>query len=223
MVTNDSHRVLYAHLAPGTIPAQLFDVYLPIMSLTHVLGIDADSIPSQVPYLSAPTNANVSRVADSDRPKVGLVWKGSPTHKRERHRACGLDAMLELAQADCDFYSLQTPLSEDEQTKLRAAGVTLLEATEPHLTNFGKTAALIEQLDLVVSIDTSVAHLAGALGKPVWILLDHAPDWRWLTAGETSAWYPSARLIRKPREQSWAEFVSGSVRPLLAELAFDPA
>lgn len=204
VVAAENLRRLFEHvegvaevLPAGTIPANAFDVYAPIMSLTKVLGVTAQTIPDTVPYLIPPPGLkDIPQVPDNGRPKVGIVWKGSATHKRDRHRSMSLGAMEPLLAAPCDFYSLQTPLTEEEQAQLATLGVVPLEPALPHQTHFGRTAALIEQLDLVIGVDTSVVHLAGALAKPVWIVLDESPDWRWRNEGSVSAWYPSARLYR---------------------------
>lgn len=204
VVAAENLRRLFEHvegvaevLPAGTLPADTFDVYSPIMSLTKVLGVTADNIPNSVPYVSTPPGLkDIAKVPDNGRPRIGLVWKGSATHKRDKHRSISLGDLKPLLSAPADFYALQTPLSDEEQTELKSLGITPLEPAQPHQTHFGRTAALMEQLDLVIGVDTSVVHLAGAMAKPVWIILDSSPDWRWLQDGSDTAWYPSARLYR---------------------------
>ena len=130
--------------------------------------------------------------------KVGIVWAGRPEHKRDRHRSLTLAELAPLASIpNIAFYALQKGAAVS-QADDAPAGMRL-EILSPLLGDFADTAAAIMALDLVITVDTSVAHLAGALGKPVWLLLPYAPDWRWLQARSDSPWYPSARLFRQDR------------------------
>jgi glycosyl transferase family 9 (putative heptosyltransferase) len=135
------------------------------------------------------------------RPRIGLAWAGNAKHVRDGERSMRLQDLAPLFQIDATFVSLQKEVRAADAQTLTGSG--LMEVGE-RLKNFSDTAALISQLDLVISVDTSVAHLAGALGKPVWILLTHAPDWRWLLKRDTSPWYPSARLFRQNETREWA-------------------
>ena len=129
--------------------------------------------------------------------KVGIDWAGNPTFRHDRARSIGLARMLPLlAQSGVQFFSLQKDLREGDAEILRSRP-GLDERSAPRLESFADTAAIISQLDLVISSDTSVVHLAGALGKPVWILLQRVPDWRWLLDRDDSPWYPTARLFRQ--------------------------
>jgi Glycosyltransferase family 9 (heptosyltransferase) len=148
-----------------------------------------------MPYLGVPPYLSVPRLDSDEALKVGVAWAGHPTHQNDHHRSCPREHLKPLfALPGVRYYCLQTPLSGEEADWLETHGVVNLE---PELTAYARTAALIIQLDLVVSVDTSVAHLAGALGKPVWILLGQHSDWRWLIDREDSPWYPTARLFRQ--------------------------
>lgn len=190
---------------PGKLPADSFDIYSPLLSLPRVLGITLDNLPATVPYVQVPKRVLVPEL-DAGEFKVGLVWAGSATQKDNHRRSCPLDHYLTLVGLPgVRFYSLQTPLGGGQADTLAAHGIVDLEA---ELTDYARTAALVEQLDLVISVCTSVAHLTGALGKPVWVLLAHYADWRWGRDGDTSAWYPSARLFRQRTPGDWAELLA---------------
>ena len=184
-------------------PLPPFDCHLPLLSLPHRLGLTLSSIPSTTPYLRAPLGRSLPLPAlpQADaRPRVGLVWQGNPDHKNDAQRSLPAAALEELlSNREVVFYSLQVGVSlsatAQSQGMLNVSGL---------IHDFADTALLINQLDLVISVDTSVAHLAGALGRPVWILLPYAPDWRWLRQRNDSPWYPTARLFRQPARGDWA-------------------
>ena len=189
---------------PGSLPPDLFDVYCPLMSLTRHLDITLENLPAPERYLNIPAQVVVSQLQGEK--KIGLSWAGSATHKDNASRSLELEKLLQAIDGiDASFYSLQMPLSAEERDLLKAHGIHDLE---PELPGYARTAALVDQLDLVITVDTAIAHVAGALGKPVWIMLSHNPDWRWHTAGETSAWYPTARLFRQPQASDWATVLS---------------
>ncbi|MGL5058469.1 MAG: tetratricopeptide repeat protein [Microcoleus sp.] len=177
-----------------------FQVQAPLMSLPHILGTNLDNIPANVPYLTAPANWQFSLETDGNF-KIGIVWAGSVEHLKDFQRSCYLGYFMKLLDvAGVTFYSLQKQVSADDRTLLNQLPVTDLS---DNLGDFADTAAVISQLDLVICVDTAVAHLAGALGKPVWILLSFMPDWRWMLSGETSPWYPTARLFRQETIGDW--------------------
>jgi tetratricopeptide (TPR) repeat protein len=181
-----------------------FDWQCPLMSLPLAFQTTLDSIPNSVPYVHArPEEAAAwaSRLSQ-EKLRVGVVWSGNRKHSRERSRSVPLPLLAELTSvAGTSFYSLQMGDAAMSLQKLPAGhGIADLEAEQ---TDMAVTAAIIANLDLVITIDTSVAHLAGAMGKPVWILLHHSPDWRWLMERRDSPWYPSARLFRKGYGESW--------------------
>jgi hypothetical protein len=210
----------------GTITVAEFDTYLPLLSLPRVFGTTLETIPAEVPYLDAqticrrkglgtsaspslslPPSLSSSSPSHSLRPKVGLVWAGSPTYKNDRHRSCPLHEWTPVLRVPVrEFYSLQKGPQREELAQLPAE--LRVQDLDPHLQDYGDTAVIVDALDLVITVDTSVAHLAGALGKTVWTLLPYVPDWRWGLEGETTPWYPTMRLFRQTRAGDWAEVLN---------------
>jgi tetratricopeptide (TPR) repeat protein/glycosyltransferase involved in cell wall biosynthesis len=179
-----------------------FDVHVPLMSLPGIVGTTLETIPANVPYLAAPAECKFALSSDA-KLKVGIVWAGSPKRRKDHQRSCNLTDFIQFLDIPgIAFYSLQKNLSECDRTLLNQH---LVPDLSPHLNDFADTASAISQLDLVISVDTSVAHLAGALGKPVWVLLSFAPDWRWLLDRTDNPWYPTARLFRQNQPESWQE------------------
>lgn len=199
-------------------PAVDFDLYCPLLSLPGLFSTSLDSIPARVPYIEAnPEKAALwSRRMDGQVFKVGVVWSGNPTHFRGLNRSVSLDAFARLFQIPgvC-FYSFQKGKTALDAARYQEAG--LLENLGELFADFSDTAAAMENMDLVISIDTSVAHLAGAMGKPVWVLLAYASDWRWLTGRSDSPWYPTMRLFRQEKRNDWAS-VLDDVESALKEL-----
>jgi hypothetical protein len=198
-----------------------FDVHCPLLSLPMVFRTDLSSIPSTIPYLAPPPGLGAAFDAflapAGDRLKVGLVWSGSTTFKNNRNRATSLESFLPLLEVPgVAFVSLQKgpPLQELSTCGCRS----LILDADPLLQDFADTAALIQRLDLVIMTDSAVAHLSGALGRPVWVLLCFAADWRWLTRREDSPWYPSMRLFRQRTAGRWDD-VFVRVKDELAKLA----
>jgi hypothetical protein len=193
-----------------------FDFYTPMSSLPLAFGTRLDTIPSATAYLSARAESKSvweGRLGAHDRLRVGLVWSGNPKHRDDHNRSIPLDILAGILDVDATFISLQKdPRPADKATLL--AKPEIVDHTA-HLTDFAETAALISCLDLVITVDTSVAHLAGALGRPTWILLPYTPDWRWLLDREDSPWYPSVRLFRQDKPRDYA----GVVARLRSELA----
>ena len=179
-------------------PLPTVDYRASIPSLPWLMRMTPESVPNEA-YLQA-----IGR-ADLPSPKtftVGLVWAGNPGHVNDGQRSVPQEVLLSLTQLPgISFYSLQVGASDKAKRALVRAGVTDLS---PGFTDFAETAAAILALDLVITVDTSVAHLAGALGKPVWILVPFVPDWRWLLDRSDSPWYGSARLFRQPKRGDWA-------------------
>lgn len=180
-----------------------FDVHCPLLSLPRLHGTTLETIPALPQYI-APNPAKVSAWAkrlDGPDLKVGLVWAGNPKHLNDRNRSLDAKYLQGFAEMGSSFFSLQVGArSADLETLSVPSAITDLA---PHLTDYGETAAAIANLDLVICVDTSVAHLAGALGKPVWVLLPYVPDWRWLLEREDSLWYASARLYRQDVSRDW--------------------
>ena len=186
-----------------------FDVYCPLMSLPLVFQTTLQTIPATCPYLKADAESRDRWSAKlhgiTSRLKVGLVWAGRPTHEGDRKRSITLAHFAPLAKGNATFFSLQKGPAA-AQAAAPPPGMQLIDFTADVQT-FSDTAALIEQLDLVISVDTGVAHLAGALGKPVWTLLPHVADWRWLIARTDTPWYPTMRLFRQTSPGDWASVI----------------
>ncbi|MEZ5438565.1 MAG: TIGR03032 family protein [Lysobacteraceae bacterium] len=199
---------------PGRLPNDRFDVYCPLMSLPRWLGIDLDNLPAPARYLTIPPQVTVSTLTGAC--KVGISWAGSPTQQDDHLRSTKLETLLPLLDVDgIDFFSLQMPVDGPTAERLKQHGVTNLE---PELPGYARTAALVDQLDLVITVDTAIAHVAAALGKPTWILLSHDPDWRWLGDGEESPWYPTVRLFRQSSRGDWSSVIQ-RVRNALRDFA----
>ena len=181
-----------------------FDCHIPMMSLPRVFGTKVDSIPDQVPYVSVPEGAAAdSRLAEDTALKVGFVWAGSPTRQADALRSCELASFQVLFDVPgVTFYSLQVGERAEELSHLDGAQdvVDLGSA----FTDFADTAAAVDTLDLVLSVDTAAAHLAGAMAKPVWVALSFAGGYLWMQDREDSPWYPSLRLFRQPEWGDWA-------------------
>ena len=193
-------------MLPGKISVSDFDTYAPLMSLPHILGTTLATVPANVPYVRVPQNKTGFQLPkprhSQAKIKVGMVWAGSPTHKNDRNRSCQLSHFLPwLKTPHVAFYSLQKGEREWDLQSLPSNVV--VEDLAPLLQDYGDTAAAIFQLDLVIGVDTSVVHLAGALGKPVWTLLSDRADWRWMLEREDSPWYPTMRLFRQPSLGDW--------------------
>jgi tetratricopeptide (TPR) repeat protein len=192
------------------------DFHCPLLSLPRAFGTTLASVPAAVPYVSARSDrreAAAGWLAAAPFPKIGVAWSGNPSHPNDRNRSLPLEALLPaLGQAAPRWISLQKELRPGERETLGALGVVDLSG---QLRDFDDTAGVLAGLDLVVTVDTAVAHLAGAMGIPTWILLPYAPDWRWLLEREDSPWYPTARLFRQTEAGSWA----GVLDRVAAELA----
>jgi len=201
-------------------PLPHFDVQIPMMSLPLAFRTTLESIPRNVPYLSADAARREfwrEWLAESDAAlKVGLVWAGRPTHTGDRARSMQLRQLLPLFRVpEVDFVSLMFDRGIGQIAQL--PGRQPLRDPSAHLADFADTAALVAELDLVIAVDTAVAHLAGALGKPVWVLLPFSPDWRWMLGRDDSPWYPTARLFRQQRPAQW-DSVIAAVRKELQKL-----
>jgi tetratricopeptide (TPR) repeat protein len=201
-----------------------FDFHCPVMSLPHAFSTTLQSVPAPCPYYRADSALAATweqRLGPRDRPRVGLVWFGNPKHLHDHRRSLSLAALHPVLQLPLAFHSLQQESRPQDRATL--AELPHLQQHGPHLSDFAHTAALIASLDLVVTVDTSIAHLAGALGKPVWILLHAVPDYRWLLERQDSPWYPSARLFRQTRRDSWSEVLAQVRQALVAHFALPGA
>jgi hypothetical protein len=185
-----------------------FDYHIPIMSLPHAFNTTAHNIPASIPYLFSDKIKRESwnkKLGKKTKPRIGLVWSGSASHKNDKNRSLLLKDLEPILQLPLEFHSLQKEVRENDQK-------TLFEFNQAHqhqdeLNDFSDTAALIEEMDLIISVDTSVAHLAGALGKNVWIILPYHPDYRWMLDRNDSPWYPTCTLFRKSKIDDWSDVV----------------
>jgi len=196
------------------------DYHCPLLSLPRALDVDPDALPAEQAYLYA----DPERIAGwtgllgpRGRPRVGLAWSGNPDHKNDRHRSIPLQHFVAILQGTCEFVCLQKDVREQDRPFLEQCPD--LRWFGDDIRDFEDTAALLLHMDVVISVDTSIAHLAGALGRPVWILLSHIPDWRWLLDRDDTPWYPTARLFRQPRPGDW-QSVLAEVTQALAAMTF---
>lgn len=204
-------------LAQGEVlPA--FELHCPLLSLPLACGTAVGDIPAEAAYIlpdAAKMRDWAALLAGMKGPRVGLAWSGDPRHPNDHNRSLSLSRLWALFSEQVTFVSVQKdPRAEDAEF---LAAHPEIRHFGDRITDFADTAALIAGLDLLITVDTSVAHLAGALGRPVWILLCHNPDWRWMREGEDSPWYPSARLFRQAAAGDW-DGVIGRVLAGLREL-----
>jgi tetratricopeptide (TPR) repeat protein len=193
------------------------DVVTPLLSLPLIFGTRVETIPAQVPYLLAPAERVKiweHRLDARVRPRIGLCWWGS---QHILKRSISIETLLPiLSIPDIEVHALQKEIPADQREWLVQHGMLIDHSAE--LQDYADTAALISLLDLVVTIDTSVAHLAGALAAPAWIMLPHNADWRWLLHRSDSPWYPTARLFRQQRAGDWGSVVNDVVQALASFL-----
>jgi hypothetical protein len=214
-------RILGVNRAFSGKPGRDYDFWVPMMSVPSCVGTELSTIPAELPYLFADKTKlktwrkRVSPV-DTTKRRVGLVWAGSPTFGNDRYRSMTLTDLSALSELkNIAWYALQKGAAHaqlaDAPQAFRARDFTA------YLTSFEETAALIMQLDLVIAVDTGVAHLAGALGKPVWLLLPANSDWRWLQARSDTPWYPGMRLFRQTTAGDWRTVVAQVAEALRAQ------
>ena len=179
-----------------------FDFWVDQMSLPLLCKTTIDTVPSPQPYLTAdPARAQIWQsycLGPKARHRVGLVWAGNPLHTNDANRSCPpslLHAIID--RPDIEAVSVQVGAAASQATSLG-----LIDWSH-HLVDYVETAALVATLDLVITVDTSVAHLAAALGKPTWIMLPHCPEWRWLHERADTPWYDCVRLFRQPSAGDW--------------------
>jgi hypothetical protein len=192
-------------------PTPTFDYWVPIMSLPGVIGLTVDNIPKLIGYLGADQtlqNSWRTRLGLKHKLQVGISWSGRRDSWINKHKSVPFETILELVKKhpECNWVNLQLDATEQEFAQLDSLGVKLFHTD---IDSFADTAALIMNLDLVVSVDTAVAHLAGALGRPSWIMLNQfAVDWRWLLNRNDSPWYRTAKLFRQPVMGDWHSVLS---------------
>lgn len=191
-------------------PAPTADLRCPLLSLPLLFKTELHNIPASIPYLHAnPERVEKwsHRLAPDGRRRVGIAWAGRPTHRNDRERSISIQQLAPLAKNNVRFISLQ-------KGTVDASGPLKYDDWTNELTDFAETAALIENLDLVICVDTAVAHLAGAMGKPVWVMLPYVADWRWLLDRTDTPWYPTMRLFRQTHRQDWTAPIEQIAREL---------
>ena len=194
------------------------DRQIALLSLARVFGTSFKTIPWEGPYVAPPENGPSLQVR-SDGLKVGLVWAGKPTHKNNRNRSINLEMLLPLLELPkIRFVGLQKGDGSDQLNQLGAEA--LVTNIGERMRDFADTATFLKQLDLLISVDTSVVHLAGALDVPTWVLIPYSPDWRWLYGRDDTPWYPSVRLFRQKTPRDWPEVIA-RVRYELSAYAAD--
>ena len=198
-----------------------FDLHCPICSLPRAFGTRLDTIPSAIAYLPDPPGGSVraweSRIGPRRKLRVGLVWSGNPEHDNDHNRSIPLRTLARILDVDATFVSLQKDPRPADKAVLEQTDIIDLTSD---LTDFAETAALVNCLDLVITVDTSVAHLAGALGRPTWTLLPYIPDYRWLLDRDDSPWYPTMRLFRQTDTREYGsvlERIRNELRELVAK------
>ncbi len=199
-------------------PLPGFDVHAPLMSLPRLFATTLDSVPSAVPYLAADPGLRAEwreRLAAVARPRVGVVWAGNPQHHNDRNRSASATALAPLlAMPGVSFVDLQVGTGAEQRRDLDADAAAALTSPGGVIADFADTAAIVAELDLVISVDTAVAHLAGALARPVWLLVPFVPEWRWLRERTDSPWYPTMRLFRQTCPGDWAGVVAAVAETL---------
>jgi tetratricopeptide (TPR) repeat protein len=204
-------------IVPRGDPPPAFDLHCPLLSLPLAMATRLETIPSATPYLAAPDGAArawQTRLGAHQKPRIGLVWTGSPrkelpgANRIDSQRSIAFDQLAPFFQiAECKFYSLQKGDDAVRQLRVSSWRHAVVDWTDD-LHDFSDTAALVNNLDLIISVDTSVAHLAGALGKPFWLLNRYNTCWRWLADRQDSPWYPTARLFRQDATRAWDPVVA---------------
>ena len=189
-------------------PIPAFDFHCPLMSLPHIFATRLATIPAPLAYIPVEEARRRNwrqRLFPAAGRRVGLAWAGNPQHGNDRNRSLPFATLAPLWNiAGIRWYSLQLG---ERRTDLAAAPLGVIEDLSPSLDDFAETAAAISELDLVLTVDTSVAHLAGAIGRPTWVMLPFVPDWRWLMGRQDSPWYPSVRLFRQVRRGAWESVI----------------
>jgi Glycosyltransferase family 9 (heptosyltransferase) len=210
------HAKAQRHFAAGAPP---FDVHCPLLSLPLALGIELAAIPAGK-YLHAPLPSVArwrAKLGEASKPRIGLVWRGDPDNPVDNRRSLALAQLLSHLPGRYQYMSLQKDLNESER---RAIASHSLDFSQSQEMNFLETAALCECLDLVISVDTSVAHLSAALGQKTWILLPFNADCRWLLDRSDSPWYRSATLYRQAGSGDWSGVLTRIVADLNREFAY---
>jgi tetratricopeptide (TPR) repeat protein len=201
-----SARLLGETESPGAA-----DYYCALPDLPLGFATTPETIPAWPRYLASDPDRGArfeTWLGPRSRPRVGLAWSGNPAHVNDRQRSIPFAQLSPLLSADVQWVAVQNEIRAGDQAAFAASGRVAFDGQG--LADFSDTAALVDRMDLVITVDTSIAHLAGALGKPVWILIPFSPDWRWLLNRADSPWYPSARLFRQDRPGDWASVIESA-------------
>jgi len=212
-----SHSMPDIRFLKNDIVPAAFDYHCPLMSLPLAFGTTLQNVPADVPYLFADEERRKTweaRLPPPTKPRIGLAWSGNAKQKNDINRSIGLAALAPVLAIDADWISLQKEVRDIDRPLL--ANFRQISHYGELLTDFSDTAAVIAGLDLVVTVDTSVAHLASAMGKPVCILLASTADWRWLVDRDDCPWYPTARLFRQQAPHAWDSVVARVLEALEA-------
>jgi len=191
----------------------VFDCHVSLLDLPDLFGTRLETIPAALPYLHTPNKGNLPPPLPGCRLRIGIVWAGNQKHNNSRNRDCAVEQFLPLAnRRGVEMFSLQ--VGDSGASLAACGGDVLVMPLGPQLLDMGMTAAVMTELDLVITVDTATVHLAGALGRPTWLLLPYAPDWRWMLNRDDTPWYPGMRLFRQPQPGDW-ESVFASVEQAL--------
>ncbi|WP_315343860.1 glycosyltransferase family 9 protein [Leptotrichia wadei] len=186
--------------------------YVFAMSLPYILKMyDSNKIPGKTKYLEIPTEFLKkwkNKLKKTDKKKIGIFWESNSLHDKGRFRNISFEKIKELFNIDVEFHCLQKTLLNDEKNKKWGGGYKNLYFWDDELDDFCDTAAIIDQMDLVITVDTAVAHLAGALGKPTWILISYISDFRWELDRSDSSWYDSVKIFRQKEDYLWERVIS---------------
>jgi len=196
-------------------PLPEFDLHCPLMSLPLAFKTQLDSIPFAAGYLTSDPSKQAlwqQRLGAKNKPRIGLVWTGNQTHANDFHRSIEPNLLEQILSDDFQFICLQKMIRAADATWITAHPQVMCFCNDLH--DFSDTAALCNEMDLVISVDTSVAHLAAAMGKPTWLLLSFTSEWRWMEERHDNAWYDSIRIYRQPKHDAWQEVTN----QLIAEL-----
>jgi tetratricopeptide (TPR) repeat protein len=207
-----------AVVARGEAPPP-FDMHCPLGSLPLARKTELPVVPAQIPYLSA-DQAHLqkwsARIEQLPRPRIALAWAGNPAHDNDRNRSIALATLTPLSAAPASFISIQRDVRNADAAQL--AATTQLTHLGSELADFNDTAAVLALCDLLITVDTAPAHLAGAMGRPVWVLVPFAPDWRWMRDGEITPWYPTARVFRQSSLADWNAVIARAATALQEQL-----
>lgn len=215
LITLDGADKIMFVAAGEALPA--FEYQVPLMSLPLIFNTRVETIPSSPQYLSVSPQRQTrwqKRLGEKARPRIGICWSGRPGQAPDRKRSAALADFAPLFALPFDFHVIQKDIRAEDRELLPC--FENLSAYSSELIDFSDTAALIGEMDLCLSVDTSVAHVAGAIGAPVWLMLPWVAEWRWLTEREDSPWYPSATLLRQPDLSDWAGLMEKTIARLTA-------